>query len=173
MSLSTVTVSPSQPKHVTQKMARYPGYSRAESAETPVIQCSALPRACLTVLQQQPTCSRDCSNRSFRIDVYGNGSAASVQRALKDQRGLRDPLSSFTLRHLERDVFAHERYEQPSPGSSLDTSIHMFWPRWERGFGDFIMSTLAPMGYASAFNRALGEMGMLWTFHSRFTPPRS
>ena len=70
-----------------------------------VLHCTTLRGpACLTVQEPQPSCSDTCSRRPFRIDVYGPNATMDVAAALRKQ--IRDPLNSFRLRHLHRDLFA-------------------------------------------------------------------
>jgi hypothetical protein len=122
-----------------------------------VMQCSVLRNACLKIQSPQPSCSRDCpqGNRSFRIDIYGGAAAADVQRALsaKEQGMLRDPLNSFLLRHIERDIWVNGSAKIPAGVFASNSSLHMFWPRWERGYGDFVMGTLIAFGYELARGR--------------------
>ena len=98
------------------------------SANVTFWQCSTLHDACLTLFEPQRDCSRDCRNRSFRIDVYGPHATEDVSRVLTERRLLRDPIQGFNLRHLEQDIFASSA-SGPPPQARRASSIHLVWPR--------------------------------------------
>ena len=78
--------------------------------------------------------------------MYGPNSANDVAMALDQRRCILDPLDSFKLRHLEQDVFAALANATMPAAQDRRRSLHLVWPRWENGFGDFIMYTLLPLG---------------------------
>ena len=133
-----------------------PGASRlppppAKVTERIALQCTLLHDACLTIQQPQPHCSRDCpsSSRPFRIDVYGRGSVNAASIVAWEQRGIRDLLNSFVMRHVERDIFVHNASLTPE-ARVPNSSLAMLWPRFENGFGDLNGGTIVPLGYALA-----------------------
>ena len=133
--------------------------------------CSTLHDACLHVGPPQPSCSRDCREpRAFRITAHGRAAVAEVAALLKERRMLRDPLNSFKLRHLERDIFASNR--TAAANATFRGSMHLFWPRWENGHSDMITSLLLPLGYL-LYRGELprGQLGLSGVRHARVVAP--
>lgn len=78
--------------------------------------------------------------------MYGPDASNDVAIALGQRRCIHDPLDSFKLRHLERDVIVAPENSSMPTNRNRRKSLHLVWPKWENGFGDFIMSTLLPLG---------------------------
>ena len=99
-----------------------------------------------TLLAAQPTCSASYRRgRPFRIDVFGPDAAADVQCAVKERLYLKDPIQSFKLRHLERDLF-NSSVVPPSVVHSGE-NFTMLWPFSEMSYGDFWRDTMIPLGH--------------------------
>ena len=128
----------------------------------PCMHCSVIRNACLMIRPPQPRCSSRCRDRSFRVSAYGQHAAADVSRALKERVAILDPLNSFTLRHLEHDIFAEPSNASAPVGYPRRRAIRLLWPKMETGYGDFIMSTMLPLGcelHRNGLNRG-DEIGM-------------
>ena len=73
---------------------------------------------------------------------------------------------SHINRHLERDIFSKPS-TPPSQPIAAGSTFTMLWPAWEGGFGDLVMWTILPVGYAlhegSLPNGTLGISGALYT----------
>lgn len=130
-----------------------PGEHSHKSALT----CLPLENTCVSMLPSSncsgfraPFARRlDCErHRPLRFDLYGARGAASMAAfALHKRMGhlLRDTLHGFSLRHVERDMFAHPVDPFP-PGSPSKAEIFtMMWPRFENGYGDPWRNTLMPL----------------------------
>lgn len=113
----------------------------------PCLRCATLHDACLHLGPPQPRCSRNCEVRPFRLDVHGAHARSDVDHALTALRLLKDPLDSFKLRNLSRDVHvAHS----PLPLTHSAPQLHMIWPRHELSHGDFVRDTLLTLGHLLA-----------------------
>jgi hypothetical protein len=110
------------------------------------LHCSRVRNACLSVLAPRPACSRDCRKRSWRLDVYGTNASVDVAMMLDQRRCILDPLNSFKLRHLDRDIFVAASNASMPPPRRRRRALHLLWPKWERGYGDLVLSTLLPLG---------------------------
>ena len=130
------------------------------------MRCQPVHDACLTLNEPQPTCSSDCKHRPFRLVVHSAHAQKEVQHALARLKHVKDPINSHVMRHLERDIFA-EPSTTPSRPIVPGSSFTMLWPAWEGGFGDLVMWTILPIGYAlyedSLPNGTLGISGALYT----------
>ena len=135
---------------------------RQSNTPEPCLHCSVIRNACLTVLPPQPRCSSRCRDRSFRVSAYGPHAAADVSRALRERVAILDPLNSFTLRHLEKDIFAEPSNASAPARYPRRRAIRLLWPKMETGYGDFIMSTMLPLGCELHRNGLHGgdEVGM-------------
>ena len=127
---------------------------RTSVAATDPLQCSTLRRACVTLHKAQPTCSSRCrpSQKPFRIDVYGTHAERDINTTVALLQGLKDPLNTFVLRHLERDLYVAPPGQQP-PRALSNEPAHMLWPLWESGFSEVLMWTLLPLGYLAHLGR--------------------
>ena len=113
----------------------------------PCLRCATLHDACLHLGPPQPRCSRKCEIRPFRLDVHGTRARSEVDHANTALRLLKDPLDSFKLRNLSRDV--HVSYS-PLPLAPSAPQLHMIWPRHELSHGDFVRDTLLTLGHLLA-----------------------
>ena len=119
-----------------------------------IMRCVPLRRACLAVHAPQSSCSDKCRKRAFQIDVYGADAAADVAAAPRKQ--IRDPLDSFTLRSLRRDLVARNQ----TPPTPLQPDIHLFWPFFEHSHGDFVRETLVPLAYLYVLHALPARIGL-------------
>jgi len=79
--------------------------------------------------------------------VHGTRARSEVDHANTALRLLKDPLDSFKLRNLSRDV--HVSYS-PLPLAPSAPQLHMIWPRHELSHGDFVRDTLLTLGHLLA-----------------------
>lgn len=103
-----------------------------------MMKCSTLRQGCIEIGPPQASCSRDCRARSFHITTPYE---SDVQRVRKERRHIPDPLNSFRLRHVERDLSVRDRTWTNASGH-----LWMLWPQFELGFSDVVMYTLVPLG---------------------------
>lgn len=122
------------------------------------VSCSSLRRACITLLDPTPTHSKpdlpnDLAYRkppAWKIEVYGPSALSDTAALLRQRVGLKDPLKSTQLRHLERNIFAKPNEDPPIQTDFMRQDVpYMLWPEWEAGFSEVIMWTLLPLGYLS------------------------
>lgn len=135
------------------------------------MKCWTLPDACLEVLPS-PNATTVYSDRPTRgthrlhqrppLRIHVGGLSRDGLSSLLSPRaigGVRDPLNSEYLRHLERNVrHAGDALHGGTTRSSLRraallrtraaarSNLTMIWPVWEVGFGDVIANTLLPLG---------------------------
>lgn len=123
---------------------------RRKVGDRPMVDCSYLRQACVTLGRPQPRCSSRCPirDRPFQIHVHGPHASDDVAIALEHMHGLQDPLNPFgPLRHLEQDVSVV--IGQLPPEEPVETrAARMLWPKWEVGFSDVQLTTILPLGAA-------------------------